>query len=384
MSGERSRRPDAGGDGGRTHGPGPVAPPRMSGPVEGDEQLLAELDQTHSETDQSLADADQSASARDQTSAEQDQLAADRDQDASDRDLASGGRLDAHAFSRELRRRSAREREQSARERLRAARQRDKVAALRDAAALARDEAAEARDLALAQLDAATAQHDAIRTLDGAELIARAAEQRQHAAELRARAAEQRMRAAEDRRAAARDREAAARERKAAQVDRQALAEELERAAIDELTGASTRAAGLKQLDHELERARRTNAQLVVAYVDVVGLKATNDSRGHAAGDLLLKDVVTHIRSQLRPYDLIIRVGGDEFLCALSNATPADAEARFRSIAALVSAAGQGGIRTGFASLRPGETAAALIARADEEMMRSAVKAPDGRSPRAA
>ena len=48
-----------------------------------------------------------------------------------------------------------------------------------------------------------------------------------------------------------------------------------------------TRAAVLAELDHELDRCRRNDGVLVVAYADVVGLKAVNDSAGHRAGDAL-------------------------------------------------------------------------------------------------
>ncbi len=139
----------------------------------------------------------------------------------------------------------------------------------------------------MAQFDAAANQHERTRALTGIELVARAAQSRVRAAEHRAQAAGHRLLAAEDRRAAARDRQQAARERDQAAADREALVIELERAAIDALTGARTRTAGLSELDHELERARRTANSLVVAYIDVVGLKAINDARGHAAGDAL-------------------------------------------------------------------------------------------------
>ncbi|MEA2182780.1 MAG: hypothetical protein QOF69_1965, partial [Solirubrobacteraceae bacterium] len=154
-------------------------------------------------------------------------------------------------------------------------------------------------------------------------------------------------------------------------VDREALAQELAVLAIDPLTGARTRAAGLIELDHELERCRRTSGLLVVAYIDVVALKRLNDSVGHGAGDELLKRVVAQIKEHLRPYDLIIRLGGDEFLCAMSNMTLPGARQRLHAIAAdLATAPGCGAIRTGFAQLlTPTETASALIARADNDLL---------------
>lgn len=351
------------------NGSGPM-PPRMSALADRDEPSLAASDQTASETDQTLSDTDQTAADADQTSAERDQFAADSDQAASDHDLATGASRRAHEFSRDIRERSARERDETAAKRLQVAERRDEVAQVRDLAALARDQAADARDQAMAQFDAASAQRDDARALTGGELIARAAAQRKHAAQLRAKAAEHRALAAADRQAAARDRELAARERQQALTDRHALAKALGRAAVDGLTGARTRAAGLGELDRELDRARRTTTPLVVAYVDVVGLKAINDTKGHGAGDALLRGVVAELKARLRPYDLIIRLGGDEFLCAMSNLTLAAARERF---IAVISPIGQppdpGMIKVGFAQLRPHESAPELIARADTELI---------------
>ncbi len=338
--------------------------------ADGHWRRLAEADQTAGETDQTLSDVDQSASDEDQTSAESDQAAADHDQAASDHDLAVGVSREAHEFSRGIRERSAREREQTARERLRVAEQRDAVAHLRDLSAMARDQAADARDAAMAQLDAAFAQHEGTRAQSGVELVAAAADQRRRAAEHRARAASHRLLAAEDRRAAAQDRELASRERERASSDRTALAAELDRAAVDGLTGARTRTAGLSELDSELARARRTGSPLVVAYLDVVGLKAVNDTAGHAAGDDLLRSVVTSVKAHVRPYDLMIRVGGDEFLCVMSNLTVDEARDRFHIIAStLQQASPPGEIRAGFAQLGNAESADELVARADGELV---------------
>jgi diguanylate cyclase (GGDEF)-like protein len=295
------------------------------------------------------------------------------DQAAGDHDLAFGFSHAAHELNGGARQRFTRQREQTARERLRVAEQRDAAAHLRDLGALARDRAADARDVAMARLDAAADQPEPTRALTGFELVARAAQQRKLAAEHRAQAANHRLLATQDRQAAARDREQAAHERQQALADREALAIELERAAIDALTGARTRAAGLRELDHELDRARRTASPLVVAYIDVVGLKAINDTLGHGAGDALLKHVVAHLKARVRPYDLLIRLGGDEFLCAMSNLTQASARERFDSIADALSrsASKPAAIRVGFAQLRNHESASQLIARADRELIRT-------------
>ena len=136
------------------------------------------------------------------------------------------------------------------------------------------------------------------------------------------------------------------------------------------MTGARTRGPGLADLDNEIDRARRTTSGLLsIAYVDVVGLKKVNDERGHLAGDTLLRDAVRVIRSHLRSYDAIIRVGGDEFVCVLSGATVAVVRDRFAAVNASLAAEEPGGaIKVGIAALALDETATELIGRADAEM----------------
>ncbi len=147
-------------------------------------------------------------------------------------------------------------------------------------------------------------------------------------------------------------------------------------AETDALTGARTRSAGLTDVDREIDRARRTTGRLTVAYVDVVGLKVTNDTRGHAAGDELLQRVVRALRGRLRSYDSIVRLGGDEFLCVMSDTTIEDARRRLGEVqAALAADEEPAQIKVGFATLMPDEDAADLIARADSDM-------PDTHTPR--
>jgi diguanylate cyclase (GGDEF)-like protein len=349
--------------------PTPGAPPDRH-MLDVREQDLRDADQTGSETNQTLADADQTSSDADQTSADRDQLAADCDQQASDRDLASGVDPAVHERSRDMRERTSVKREQTAQARLDAADKRDLAGHTRDLAAMARDQAADVRDLAVAQRDASLEQSDGgLGPISGAEIVIRAAGLRKRAARIREQSSEQRMHAARDRESAASDRVEATHERHSALADREALAHQLAVAAIDPLTGAHTRAAGLSDLDGELERCRRTSARLAIAYVDVVGLKALNDSDGHRAGDELLKRVVDLITERLRPYDKVIRLGGDEFLCVMPNVLLAEARERFSQIATTLAARpGNGLISSGFAQLTAGDTATALIARADLEL----------------
>ena len=146
--------------------------------------------------------------------------------------------------------------------------------------------------------------------------------------------------------------------------ERVALLEE--RASTDELTGVLRRGAGLDALEREVGRARRSGDPLVIAFLDVDGLKKVNDQLGHAAGDRLLVDVATVLRARLRSYDLVVRWGGDEFVCALYGAEPEDARRRLEAVAAgIVEATGGRTVSWGMVALEGSDSAASLIGRAD-------------------
>ena len=136
---------------------------------------------------------------------------------------------------------------------------------------------------------------------------------------------------------------------------------------VDDLTGTYRRTMGRIVLQAEIERAHRSTDRLVLAFVDVDGLKAHNDRNGHAAGDELLLEVVASIRSKLRSYDPIVRFGGDEFICALIDVDVDNAKVRFSDICTSLRLAYPGGsISVGLAELQPGDTLEDLIARGDE------------------
>ncbi|MCA1699169.1 MAG: GGDEF domain-containing protein [Actinobacteria bacterium] len=195
---------------------------------------------------------------------------------------------------------------------------------------------------------------------------------RKAAARDRARAAAGRERAAEDRAHAGRDREQAARDRREAARERAEAARERELAATDPLTATWTRGPGMAELRREIDRARRTTGSLVVAFVDVDGLKQVNDTEGHLAGDRLLVSVASALREGLRSYDLIVRFGGDEFLCALSGIAPEEVKRRFDELANRLAAESEGSsISVGFAALRDSDDSQALIARADHSLLQA-------------
>ena len=131
----------------------------------------------------------------------------------------------------------------------------------------------------------------------------------------------EREQAADDREAGARDRVEASRDRERAAHDRSDAARERAEAGVDVLTGALARGRGLLDLRREIARARRSDGRLVLAFVDVDGLKPINDLQGHAVGDALLRDVAVVMRTALRSYDLVVRYGGDEFSARLRAPT---------------------------------------------------------------
>lgn len=139
-------------------------------------------------------------------------------------------------------------------------------------------------------------------------------------------------------------------------------------AAVDELTGVLRRAAGLDQLHREVRRARRfDDHKLVVAFCDLDDLKVVNDTRGHAAGDALLREMAAALRRRLRAYDLVIRWGGDEFLCSLPGAGVEAAQRAMEDIRTELRARTGGTFSAGFAELGLDGDAESLVARADAD-----------------
>jgi diguanylate cyclase (GGDEF)-like protein len=96
-------------------------------------------------------------------------------------------------------------------------------------------------------------------------------------------------------------------------------------AAIDFLTGVYNRRhfEGLARV--ELARCQRYVRPLSVLMIDIDHFKAVNDAYGHAAGDLVLKNVVAICRAEKRDPDLLARVGGEEFAMMLPETTEAAA-----------------------------------------------------------
>jgi diguanylate cyclase (GGDEF)-like protein len=79
------------------------------------------------------------------------------------------------------------------------------------------------------------------------------------------------------------------------------------------LTGLPNRVLFHERLDEALLRLRRHEEKLAVLYLDLDQFKNVNDTLGHPAGDLLLKEAADRLRLCLRDSDIVARFGGDEF-----------------------------------------------------------------------
>ncbi|HTI36351.1 MAG TPA: sensor domain-containing diguanylate cyclase [Vicinamibacterales bacterium] len=88
----------------------------------------------------------------------------------------------------------------------------------------------------------------------------------------------------------------------------------------DELTGLYNRRGFSILAERQLALALRNSQPLLLIFTDVDGLKAINDTYGHAAGDQALRDTAAVLRATYRSADIIARIGGDEFTVFPVNA----------------------------------------------------------------
>jgi len=86
---------------------------------------------------------------------------------------------------------------------------------------------------------------------------------------------------------------------------------------VDPLTGIYNRRAVLFGLEKEIRRASRSGKPFSVAILDIDYFKKYNDANGHVAGDRLLKRFAKILTKQTRSYDIVGRIGGEEFLIIL-------------------------------------------------------------------
>lgn len=134
-------------------------------------------------------------------------------------------------------------------------------------------------------------------------------------------------------------------------------------ARTDPLTGIPNRRAFVDELERTLALSRRSGQPVSVALVDLDHFKECNDSRGHAAGDALLREHAATWQPYLRDTDIMARFGGDEFALLLPGCDDVEAQATVERLCRLK--VGGRTCSVGLASWDGHEDLDALLSRAD-------------------
>ena len=147
-------------------------------------------------------------------------------------------------------------------------------------------------------------------------------------------------------------------------------------AMTDTLTGAANRRSGQELMDTELECSRKEGTTLTLIMLDVDKFKTINDTNGHEQGDQVLKAVTRVAKDNLRPGDVLVRWGGEEFLIV---APKTDARSGFelaekvRNAIAEATIVGCDGVKAslGVSQLGPQESLENALHRADIALYRA-------------
>jgi diguanylate cyclase (GGDEF)-like protein len=91
------------------------------------------------------------------------------------------------------------------------------------------------------------------------------------------------------------------------------------RAFVDPLTGLPNRRAAMRAAAREAARARRREGDVSLVLIDLDDFKAVNETKGHLAGDRVLREVGAELARATREHELSARVGGDEFAMIISG-----------------------------------------------------------------
>jgi diguanylate cyclase (GGDEF)-like protein len=101
----------------------------------------------------------------------------------------------------------------------------------------------------------------------------------------------------------------------------------------DSLVPLANRRAFVRELSRLVSFAERYEAPSSLLYFDINGLKAINDSRGHAAGDAVIRHVANTLLANVRRSDIVGRLGGDEFAVLLVHSDHATADNKAATLA---------------------------------------------------
>jgi len=147
----------------------------------------------------------------------------------------------------------------------------------------------------------------------------------------------------------------------------------------DALTGLLNRQGILERLDTEMARAGRERKPVGIVMADLDHFKKINDAHGHLAGDAVLREAASRMRSAVRAYDHIGRYGGEEFLVVLPGCGEQGALQQAERLRVCVSespiatpeAPFQATLSLGVACMEPGQNQTGLLQAADEALYRA-------------
>jgi len=153
----------------------------------------------------------------------------------------------------------------------------------------------------------------------------------------------------------------------------------------DALTGLNNRRRTFELIERQLQLASRHKFPLAIAVFDLDHFKRVNDQHGHHTGDLVLKAFAQLLKSGFRSTDVTGRIGGEEFVLAMSHAHAHEAlvaldrlRAKVHEIPAMV---GNDQLRTSFSCglcmAREGMSVTALLAEADRLLYRAKAEGRD-------
>jgi len=147
-------------------------------------------------------------------------------------------------------------------------------------------------------------------------------------------------------------------------------------AVLDHLTGLLNRTSLRRRFEELAEQAALTDEPIALIVLDIDRFKAINDEQGHARGDAVLRDVAYEVRKQLRSFELVYRLGGEEFLVVLPGTGTDEAATVAERLRTTLAEAQPGGLTVTASFGVAGATGAAirfddLFAAADASLYRA-------------
>ena len=160
------------------------------------------------------------------------------------------------------------------------------------------------------------------------------------------------------------------------------LQREVNNARVDNLTDLLNRRGFMEAFEDHVKLAKRFNASLSIAFIDLDHFKQLNDNRGHKEGDAALKTVGATLLNATRSIDVVGRLGGDEFCVVAFSKSSNDAEIKVLRLHAQLTRAllkfAPVGVSIGVAFFNDAELSATEMIQKADEIMYAVKKAGKG------